>query len=465
VKLFVKSAAAAVLLISTVVFSSTATHAAPPVTHIAGGFYHSIFSKSDGSLWTMGDNGYGQLGIGFSPVMTNVPQLVVASGVGSVAAGELHTLFRMGTSLWVMGANPYGELGDGTTTNHPFPERIFFGTATTSVSALGTGSMPNQTVFATTGISIGSIRLEGMGLNVDGELGDGSFTNHLMPEIILSPVQILSIGCGSAHTLFVESDGSLWSMGDNQFGELGVSAISIHTNRPILVVSTNVTTTAAGGLHSLFIKSDSSLWGMGYNNLGQLGENTTTYHRTPFQIASNVVAVAGGGYHSLFIKSDGSLWAMGQNNLGQLGDGTTNDHHFPIQIVASNVVAVTGGYAHSLFIKSDGSLWGMGDNSHGQLGGGNFATHLTPYQIVAGPPPAPTITSIHLSGANLNLTGANGVSGETLYTLMSADALLPLSQWQRVATNTLAATGTFSITATNAVAPNAPQRFYVLLAQ
>jgi hypothetical protein len=49
---------------------------------------------------------------------------------------------------------------------------------------------------------------------------------------------------------------------------------------------------------------------------------------------------------------------------------------------------------------------------------------------------------------------------------MDTNVTLPLSQWQPVATNTLPFfDGDFSFTATNAVAPNAPQRFYVLQVQ
>jgi hypothetical protein len=48
---------------------------------------------------------------------------------------------------------------------------------------------------------------------------------------------------------------------------------------------------------------------------------------------------------------------------------------------------------------------------------------------------------------------------------MSPNLALPLSQWTPVATNTLNAEGNFTITATNAVNPNAPQRFYILKVQ
>jgi alpha-tubulin suppressor-like RCC1 family protein len=37
---------------------------AQPVTQVAAGRYLSLFLKSDGSLWGMGDNEYGQLGDG-----------------------------------------------------------------------------------------------------------------------------------------------------------------------------------------------------------------------------------------------------------------------------------------------------------------------------------------------------------------------------------------------------------------
>src|SRR2546430_14150253 len=40
--------------------------AGPAVTSIAGGLQHRLFSKSDGSLWVMGHNAYGELGIGFT---------------------------------------------------------------------------------------------------------------------------------------------------------------------------------------------------------------------------------------------------------------------------------------------------------------------------------------------------------------------------------------------------------------
>jgi alpha-tubulin suppressor-like RCC1 family protein len=91
------------------------------VVAAAAGYYHSLFVKSDGTLWAMGNNSYGELGNGTTS-NTNLP-VSVASNVVAVAAGYYHSLFvKTDGTLWAMGYNNYGQLGNGTTiyyTNWP----------------------------------------------------------------------------------------------------------------------------------------------------------------------------------------------------------------------------------------------------------------------------------------------------------------------------------------------------------
>ncbi len=77
----------------------------------------------------------------------------------------------------------------------------------------------------------------------------------------------------------------------------------------------------------------------------------------------------------------------------------------------------------------------------------------------------PTVSSFNLSGANLVINGTNGVAGRTYLVLTSTNLLQPLNQWQPVATNVPAASGSFVFTATNAINPNLGQQFYLLEAQ
>jgi len=57
------------------------------------------------------------------------------------------------------------------------------------------------------------------------------------------------------------------------------------------------------------------------------------------------------------------------------------------------------------------------------------------------------------------------LSGATCYLLTSTNLALPLNRWTPVATNVLTASGGFTITATNAVVPGVPHRFYILKTQ
>ena len=86
--------------------SYTTILSASSVTAIAAGDLHSLFLKSDGSLWAMGYNGFGQLGDGNvnDNTETNLPEQIVASNVTAIAAGDVHSLFlKSDGSLWAMG--------------------------------------------------------------------------------------------------------------------------------------------------------------------------------------------------------------------------------------------------------------------------------------------------------------------------------------------------------------------------
>jgi alpha-tubulin suppressor-like RCC1 family protein len=365
------------------------------VTKVAAGGYHSLFLKSDGSLWTMGDNDDGELGDG-TYNQANLPEQIVASNITAIAAGVFHSLFlKSDGSLWTMGDNSYGELGDGTTDNDNY--------------------------------------------------------NTNLPEQIVAS-NVTAIAAGVFHSLFLKSDGSLWVMGNNGYGQLGDGTYNT-TNLPEQIVASNVTAIAAGRYHSLFLKSDGSLWAMGYNASGQLGDGTYNQTNRPEQIvATNVTAIAAGYFHSLFLQSDGSLWAMGNNYDGQLGDGTTDNDNYntnwPEQIVASNVTAIAGGGDHSLFLQSDGSLWAMGDNASGQLGDGTYNQINLPEQIVAGssvPPGYNQISGQLLGTGDMQLSFV-GIAGAN-YALDHSFSLAP-PNWAPQLTNPTDAGGVLVFTNT-----------------
>ena len=424
---------------------------AQPVTKIAGGGYHSLILKGDGSFWAMGDNQYGQLGDGTTNNI-NLPEQIVASNVTAIAGGITHTLFlKSDGSLWAMGDNSYGQLGDGTTNNNNLPEQIVASNVTAVVAGGG------HSLFLK---SDGS--LWAMGWNNYGQLGDGTYNNTNFPEMIVAS-NVTEIAGGYCHSLFLKSDGSLWAMGYDQYGQLGDGMGNGNyengnfpkTNYPEEIVASNVTAIAAGQIHSLFLKSDGSLWVMGYDGWGALGDGREIYVPTctnlPEQIVSSNVTAISGGYHSLFLKSDGSLWGMGENDNGELGDGTYNQANTPVQIVSNGVTAIAAGIYHTLFLKNDGSLWAMGDNQYGQLGDGTLNSTNRPEQIVAGTPGYNQISAQLLSGGNVSLSYM-GLAG-TNYELDLSFSLSPVN-WMPQVTNSAGAGGVLVFTNTPNAATN-----------
>ena len=96
---------------------------------VACGGYYIAAIKTDGTLWTWGINNsgrgvaYGQLGDGTS-INRSSPVTTVTGGTNwkQVAAGFYHTAaIKTDGTLWTWGNNPYGALGDSTTVNKSSP--------------------------------------------------------------------------------------------------------------------------------------------------------------------------------------------------------------------------------------------------------------------------------------------------------------------------------------------------------
>lgn len=280
-----------------------------------GSGYEVVYLRSNSTLWVQG-NFY----VGSGQLASNV--VAIASGFKN---GDI-LFIKSDGSLWGVGLNDFGELGDGTTNNASSPEQI----VPSGVVAAAAGG--DYTLFIK---SDGS--LWGMGRNDYGQLGDGTTNEVNTPEQIV-PSGVVAVSGGFIHSLFVKSDGSLWGMGDDEFGELGDGTYN-STNRPEQILSSGVVAVCCGLCHSLFIKSDGSLWAMGLDEFGELGDNGAA--ASPLRrcqctnqpesiVAGNVVAIAAGFYHSLFIKSDGSLWGMGDDS--GLGFGFSGSFSAPEQI-------------------------------------------------------------------------------------------------------------------------------------
>ncbi|WP_313806292.1 T9SS type A sorting domain-containing protein [Flavobacterium sp.] len=145
---------------------------------VGGG--HILAQKQDGTLWSWG--GGDCLGVGGTPSVTNIPQQISTDIWRSFSAGSgTSSGVKADGTLWVWGVNTNGQLGEGTSTNRLVPTQIGTDTnwATVHDRSFGT-NMATKTD--------GSIWY--WGRNYYGEFGNG--TSYDL-NFYYSPTQTLGI--------------------------------------------------------------------------------------------------------------------------------------------------------------------------------------------------------------------------------------------------------------------------------
>jgi alpha-tubulin suppressor-like RCC1 family protein len=153
------------------------------VVAISAGSYHSLALKSDGSVWGWGNDYDGRLGDGATLVNRLTP--VQAIGIGNVvaiSAGVFDSLaLRSDGTVWSWGDNSNGNLGDGTTTNRSTPVQV---SGLSGAAGIAAGKFGNRTTYYSMAVKTDGT-VVGWGDNFTGQLGDGTYAQRLTPEIVL----------------------------------------------------------------------------------------------------------------------------------------------------------------------------------------------------------------------------------------------------------------------------------------
>lgn len=117
------------------------------------------------------------------------------------------------------------------------------------------------------------------GNNKYGQLGHDESKDHIsLPGIVpgLMGIFINAVSCGGGHTIVTTKDGLVysWGMGTNGQLGLGTTETVFRPQRITALGSLAVTAVATGLAHSLFLSSDGSVFSCGMNTCGALGQNT-----------------------------------------------------------------------------------------------------------------------------------------------------------------------------------------------
>lgn len=300
----------------------------------------------------------------------------------SIAAGGWHSLaVCTDSTVKAFGENASGELGDGTTNDSNIPVSVIGLSGIISVSGGGDQLEAHSLALQTNGT------VWSWGSNIYGGLGNGTTTNTTIPGQVTGLTGAKAISAGGWHSVALKNDSTVWTWGWNTDGQLGDGTFtdkSIPTQVPGL---TGVIAIAAGTYHVLALKKDGTVWAWGDNISGQIGDNTTIDRNTPVQVIglTGVSNIASGRFFSLAVKSDGTVWTWGENLYGQLGNGTTTDSHVPVQVTGltgiSSATTATGAF-HCMVVKNDNTVWAWGRNTYGNLGDGTVINSSVPVQMI-----------------------------------------------------------------------------------
>ena len=244
---------------------------------VSAGNYHTAAIKTDGTLWTWGYNGYGQVGDGTTTDRLS-PGTTLGGGTNwkQVSAGKEHSIAAIKTdgTLWTWGYNGYGQLGDDTTIDRSSPGTTAGGGTTWSQAA----ASPNY---------IAAVKTDGTlwawGMNDNGQLGITDTIDRSSPvEVAGGGTTWSYVNCGWEHTVALKTDGTLWTWGSNLTGQLG-DGTTTNRNSPVTTVGAGTTWSQVDGgkYHSVAIKTDGTLWAWGWNTNGELGGGATTARSSP----------------------------------------------------------------------------------------------------------------------------------------------------------------------------------------
>jgi alpha-tubulin suppressor-like RCC1 family protein len=307
------------------------------ITQLVLGVVDSCAVSGSTELYCWGNNNYGQLGIGDERSNQLIPVLVPfmsKSTITHLSLGLYHSCAVSGsTELYCWGDNDYGQLGIGNT-NDQFEPALVPSMSKSTITHLALGYYHSCAVS-------GSTELYCWGRNNNGQLGIGTTTNTLIPDLVsgMSKSTITHLDVGYYHSCAVSDSTELYCWGRNDYGQLGVG----NTNQQLVptnvyaISNSTITDLHLGGYHSCAVSGSTELYCWGSDTFGQLGlgefvDNQLVPTLVPFMSANIITSLALGEEHSCAVKNT-QLYCWGHNDAGQLGVGDTNGRFTPTQVL------------------------------------------------------------------------------------------------------------------------------------
>jgi alpha-tubulin suppressor-like RCC1 family protein len=297
------------------------------VAQVSVGSSHACAVTTAGAAWCWGNNSNGQLGDGtLTTRLTPVQVSGLASGVASISAGNSHTcaMTTSGAALcW--GANASRQLGDNTTVQKLIPTQV-------SGLASGVAQVSAGTSHSCAVTTAGAAWC--WGANTNGRLGNNSVTASAIPVQVSGLTSgTAQISAGNGHTCAVTTAGAALCWGNNVNGQLGDGT----TTQQLIPTQVSGRTSGTAQISADWagtcaVTTAGAAWCWGSNDRGQLGDGTLVQRLVPVQVSglgSGVTSISASSGHTCAVAAAKATRCWGDNYLSQLGFGSDVDRSFP----------------------------------------------------------------------------------------------------------------------------------------
>ncbi|XP_077295438.1 nimA-like kinase [Arctopsyche grandis] len=201
--------------------------------------------------------------------------------------------------------------------------------------------------------------------------------SDIQPIQLPAHAKIIDVAIGENHFIAISDDHMVFTWGDGGKGQLGLGELEKYKYHPIPVMSLlnkSIIMAEAGKDFSIFLSSDGKVWSCGDGSFGALGHGDWNNSYEPkiidFLTSLHIKFIRSSTDHVAAISNDGSLFTWGSGNRGQTGHGITNDSCTPTIVQLSQkhkIQSVFLGYKASMVITTKGKLMACGWNIGNKL--------------------------------------------------------------------------------------------------
>ncbi|MFK7988706.1 MAG: RCC1 domain-containing protein [Sandaracinaceae bacterium] len=359
----------------------------------ASGSHLCVTTGSEGAVRCFGNNGRGQLGVGFIDELIIDPVDVLVADFGAMPVldgglpmpdggtdgGMADAGTDAGTDAGVADAGVVDAgVADAGVADAGMDAGLDAGIdAGTDAGMMADAGFPSMPLVGGLEVSLGGSftcartadDVFCWGANRDDQLGDGRTTTHRTcvesetDRFDCSPFAVVvggtgearlgavqDIDVGSSHACAVR-DGAVYCWGDNRSGESGQPAAFETAGIPSQVGDfTDAIQVAAASAHSCALHNDGTISCWGSNLEFQLGDGLETHgetcssgattadcSRNPVDVSviDDATYIAANSATTCAIREDGSVWCWGFNTNRQLGDGTRENRSMPVMVMGT----------------------------------------------------------------------------------------------------------------------------------